>query len=58
MIGREFCTLLSIDYDEIVKFRQGPEHQISNLRDFISDILHIKSTREEIERQLGGYIDF
>jgi hypothetical protein len=56
MTGREFCTLLNIDYDEIVNFRQ--EHQIVNLRDFISDILHMESTREEIERQLGGHIDF
>ena len=52
MTGREFCTLLNIDYDEIVNFRH--KHQIVNLRDFISDILHMKSTREEIERQLGG----
>ena len=56
MTGREFCSLLGIDYDEIVRFRQG--HADVNFRDFISYILRNRSTREEIERQLGGYIDF
>ncbi len=56
MTGREFCTLLGIDYDEIVRFRQ--EHADVNFRDFINYLLQNKSTREEIERQLGGYIDF
>ncbi len=56
MTGLEFCTLLGIDYDEIVRFRQ--EHASVNFRDFINDILTMKSTREEIERQIGGFIDF
>lgn len=51
MTGREFCTLLDIDYDEIVRFRQ--EHQVVNFRDFIGYLLRIRSTRDEIERQLA-----
>lgn len=56
MTGREFCTLIGIDYDEIVRFRQ--EHAAENFRDFISSILETASTRAEIERQLGGYVNF
>lgn len=56
MTGREFCTLVDIDYDEIVSFRQ--EHADVNFCDFITYILENQSTREEIERQLGGYVNF
>ena len=56
MTGREFCPPVGIDYDEIVDFRQ--EHAAENFRDFIAYILENQSTREEIERQLGGYINF
>ena len=51
MTGREFCTLLDIDYDEIVRLRQ--ENQVVNFRDFIDYLLRIRSTRDEIERQLA-----
>jgi hypothetical protein len=51
MTGREFCNLLGIDYNEIVRLRQ--ENQSVNFRDFIGSLLAIKSTREEIERQLA-----
>lgn len=51
MTGREFCNLLGIDYDEIVRFRQ--ENQSVNFHDFIGSLLAIKTTRDEIERQLA-----
>ncbi len=53
MTGREFCTLLGIDYDEILQIRQ--EHQVVNFRDFIRELLTMPSTRAEIEKQLADY---
>ncbi|MGH7048013.1 MAG: hypothetical protein ACREE2_16665 [Stellaceae bacterium] len=50
MTGREFCTLLNIDYDKIVNLRK--ENQSVNFRYFLNSLLDIKSAREEIERQL------
>lgn len=52
MTGQEFCQLLSIDYEEIVKFRQ--EHQIKNFQYFARELLAIQPVRAEIERQLPG----
>jgi hypothetical protein len=51
MTGPEFCQLLDIDYSDIVALRQ--EHQSVNFQDFIACILGIKTTREEIDRQLA-----
>ena len=51
MTGREFCTLLGIDYDEILQIRQ--EHQVVNFRDFIRELLTMPSTRVEIDKQLA-----
>ena len=51
MRAREFCDLLGIDYNEIVHLRE--ENQGVNFRDFIGFLLAIKSTHDEIERQLA-----
>ena len=47
MTGREFCDLLELDYDEIVRFRtrQGPE----NLRYFITKLAEIKSVKKILD---------
>ena len=52
MTGREFCNLLGMDYSEIVQLRQ--QNQGINFRDFIRLLLAIRSTRDEIEKQLAG----
>ena len=39
MTGREFCKLLEIDYDEIVKTRQSD--QKDNMRYFLEELSHI-----------------
>jgi hypothetical protein len=49
--GREFCDLLGIDYNEIVRLRE--ENQSVNFRDFIGFLLAVKSTHDEIKRQLA-----
>jgi hypothetical protein len=51
MTGREFCSLLGIDYDEIVSLRKS--NQSVNFRDFIRFLLAIGPVHEEIERQLN-----
>lgn len=51
MTGREFCDLLGIDYEEIVKFRQ--ENQNINLHDFVQSLLFISSVRDEIKQCLA-----
>lgn len=51
MTGSEFCTLLGVDYGEIVTVRE--QHQVTNFRDFISELLAIPSTRNEIEKRLA-----
>lgn len=47
MTGREFCTLLFLDYEEIVEIRQ--EHQAENIYYFISQIIILQ---EEAIRQI------
>jgi len=51
MTGREFCRLLELDYNEIVKSRpnDGPE----NLRYFLSELLKIDRVRRLLKK-LGG----
>lgn len=48
--GREFCELLSLDYDEIVKLRKRDTKQ--NLRYFVKELLKIKELRELIKENL------
>ena len=47
MTGREFCNLLELDYDAILRFRkqQGPE----NLRYFITELAKIKSVKKVLD---------
>lgn len=47
MTGREFCGLLELDYDAIVRFReqQGP----GNLRYFITELAKIKSVKKVLD---------
>ena len=50
MTGREFCDLLELDYDEIVKARReyGPE----NMREFLQELVKIESARKILIRLL------
>lgn len=48
--GREFCELLSLDYDEIVELRKRDTKQ--NLRYFLKELLKIKELRELIKENL------
>ena len=52
MTGREFCNLLEIDYHDIINLRK--EHQIVNFQYFTQTLITVKSTREEIQRQLNA----
>lgn len=47
MTGREFCNLLEIDYDELVKYRttQGPD----NFRYFMSELLKIEAVKDYLK---------
>ncbi len=47
MTGREFCDLLEIDYDEIVKIRTGDAEY--NIRYFLAELLNIPEIRNRIE---------
>ena len=51
MTGVEFCELLGIEYDDIVRVRE--QQQSINIRDFIGALLDAESVRVEIERQLA-----
>ena len=50
MTGREFCELLEIDYEEIVRLRQGDAD--SNLHYFLSELVAIPRARRLIEHLL------
>lgn len=50
MTGREFCDLLEIDYDEIVKQRQQDADE--NFEYFMTELLSIDRVREDIRRRL------
>lgn len=47
MTGREFCDLLEIDYDEIVRVRK--EHASENFRTFFEELLGIPEAAKMIE---------
>ena len=43
MTGREFCELLEINYDEIVKTRQSD--QKDNMKYFLEELSHIEEVK-------------
>ena len=43
MTGREFCELLELDYDKMVRARQ--EYGAENKREFLSDLIKIESVK-------------
>ena len=51
MTGQEFCDLLELDYEEIVRARReyGPE----NMREFLADLVKIESVSKILKRLLG-----
>jgi hypothetical protein len=53
LTGRELCTLLDIDYDEIVAVRQ--QDQQRNLEYFITELLKIVDIRRMIVRILQTF---
>jgi hypothetical protein len=50
MTGREFCELLKIDYDKIVKSRKKDQKQ--NMEYFVKEILKIKELKKIIIKEL------
>ena len=52
MTGREFCSLLELDYDEIIALRK--EHQEANLLFFVRELLKIDKVKLTIEKLLRG----
>jgi hypothetical protein len=50
MTGREFCELLKIDYDKIVKSRKKDQKQ--NMEYFVREILKIKELKKIIIKEL------
>ena len=50
MTGKEFCDLLKIDYDKIVKMRK--QDVIDNLEYFITELLKIEKIKSLIEEKL------
>jgi len=51
MTGREFCTLLEIDYDEIVEMRKRDAEE--NVMYFINELLKIPKIRQIVESILN-----
>jgi len=52
MTGREFCELLEIDYDEIVRARE--QEQPANVRFFLGELVKIRQVRAILRGLLGG----
>lgn len=52
MTGREFCELLEIDYDKIVKTRK--EHENQNVDYFLSELVKIDSVRQRLKKLLNN----
>lgn len=50
MPGRDFCELLEIDYDEIIRVRK--KDQRPNFEAFLNDLIEIDAVREYIEKRL------
>lgn len=50
LTGRELCSMLKINYDEIVNLRKADGED--NLYHFVSELLDIPKVRAEIEKQL------
>ena len=55
LTGRELCTLLGIDYDEIVAVRQHDQQR--NLEYFLTELLKIVDVRRMIARILQAFGD-
>ena len=51
MTGPEFCELLKINYDEIVKFRQ--KHGPDNFEFLLSELVQIQPVRARLKELLG-----
>lgn len=51
MTGREFCQLVSIDYDQITAHRAAD--RVANYNTFLNDLLNIPSVRSDIQTKLA-----
>lgn len=52
MTGKELCSILNINYDEIINERKSDAKD--NITYFVSELLDISDVREEILKQLNG----
>lgn len=52
LTGRDFCKILNINYDEIIRLRMKDAED--NLNYFIDELLKIKNVRSLLERKLNG----
>ena len=53
MTGREFCSLLEIDYDSIIEERKADQNP--NLIYFVNELLRIDSVKTLIEKRLVSF---
>ena len=51
MTGKEFCDLINIDYNNIIKMRKQDAN--SNIEYFVEELLKIKEIRELIKEKFG-----
>ena len=57
MTGREFCSLLGINYDAIISRRK--EHQQRNFDHFMDTLLEIPAVLRGLEARMnGGFISW
>jgi hypothetical protein len=56
MTGPEFCDLLGIDYDAMIKRRM--EHQKRNFDCFMDTLLEIPAVLRALETRMGGTVDW
>ena len=52
MTGREFCDVVGIDYDYILRLRAADRE--ANYDEFLEELLQIHSVRRDILKKLTG----